>query len=72
MTTEGRARFRRMKTSVDVTMPRMEGYEVLSYLYEHGADTIEGIAAATGLSREQAVSDLQSFMSRGFVEEMAE
>jgi CheY-like chemotaxis protein len=60
-----------MKISVDVTMPRMEGYEVLDYLYDHGADTVEGIAAFTGLSREQVVSDLLGFMNHGFVEETA-
>ena len=70
LTVEGKARFRRMKLSVDVTMSRMEGYEALDYLYDYGADTIEGIAATTGLSREQVVSDLQGFMNRGFVEEM--
>lgn len=71
LTIEGRARFRRMKISVDVTMPHMEGYEVLNYLYDHGADTVEGVAAFTGMSREQAVSHLLSFMNHGFVEEMA-
>jgi len=70
LTNEGRARFRRMKISVDIA-DRQDGYKVLDYIYEHGADTIEVIGASTGLSREQVVSQLQVFMSHGLVEETA-
>jgi len=59
-----------MKISVDIA-DRQDGYKVLDYIYEHGADTIEVIGASTGLSREQVVSQLQVFMSHGLVEETA-
>ncbi|MCK4274380.1 MAG: MarR family transcriptional regulator [Dehalococcoidales bacterium] len=69
LTNEGRARFRRMKLSVDIA-ERPDGYKILDYIYEHGADTIEEIGVSTGLSREQVVSQLQGYMSHGLVEEL--
>ncbi len=59
-----------MKLSVDIAA-RTDGYKVLDYIYEHGADTIEVIGTFTGLSRDQVVSQLQVFMSHGLVEETA-
>jgi len=58
-----------MKISVD-TAARTDGYKVLDYIYEHGADTIDEIGVSTGLSREQVVSKLQVYMSHGLVEEL--
>jgi hypothetical protein len=69
LTGEGRARFRRMKLSVDAA-ERPEGYKILDYIYEHGADTIDGIGVYTGLSHEQVASQLQSYMVHGLVEEL--
>ncbi len=65
---EGRARFRRMRLSVDASTVT-DGYKVLEYLYERGPGAIEEIGAATGLPREQVVAQLQVFMVHGFVEE---
>ena len=58
-----------MKISVD-TAARTDGYKVLDYIYEHGADTIDEIGVSTGLPREQVVSQLQVYMSHGLVEEL--
>jgi DNA-binding IclR family transcriptional regulator len=66
---EGRARFRRMKLSVDAANVT-DGYKVLEYLYEIGPGSIEEIGEATGLSREQVVLQLQTYMSHGMVEEL--
>jgi len=66
---EGRARLKRRKISVDMGMSKIEGYEVLDYLYEHGAATVEEIENYTGLSRSQVVDKLLTFIHHGFVEE---
>lgn len=69
MTTEGRAKFRRTRATVDKA-EMTEGHKILDYLFEHGADTIDEIGTSTGLSRDQVVAQLQVFMNHGFVEEM--
>ncbi|MBN1177106.1 MAG: hypothetical protein JXA51_05440 [Dehalococcoidales bacterium] len=69
LTSEGRARFRRMKFSV-TTAAIPDGYKVLDYIYEHGADNVDEIGVVTGLPREQVVSQLQGYMVHGLVEEL--
>ena len=69
LTSEGRARFRRMKFGV-ATAVVPDGYKVLDYIYEHGADTVDEIGVITGMPREQVVSQLQIYMSHGLVEEL--
>ena len=69
LTSEGRARYRRMKLSVD-TAERPDGYKILDYIYEHGADTVDEIGVSTGLSREQVVAHLQVYLNHGLVEEL--
>ena len=69
LTSEGRARFRRMKFGV-ATAAVPDGYKVLDYIYEHGADTVDEIGVITGMPREQVVSQLQIYMSHGLVEEL--
>ncbi len=58
-----------MKLSVD-TAERPDGYKILDYIYEHGADTVDEISVVTGMPREQVVSQLQVYMSHGLVEEL--
>lgn len=70
LTNEGRARFRRRKISVDAEIAKMEGYEVLDYLYEHGAGTVEEISNYTGLSRGHVMDKLSVFINHDFVEEL--
>ena len=69
LTGEGRARFRRMKLSVD-TAEKPDGYKVLDYIYEHGAESIDEIVVYTRLSREQVLTQLQVYMAHGLVEEL--
>ena len=71
LTNEGRARFRRRKISVAADMAKIEGYEVLDYLFEHGAGTIEEISNYTGLSQGHVMDKLLVFINHGFVEELA-
>jgi len=72
LSNEGRARFKRKKISVDIGMDKIEGYEVLDYLYEHGAATVEEIENYTGLSWSQVVDKLSTFIHHGFVEKSAD
>ncbi len=69
LTSEGRARFRRMKFNV-VTAEVPDGFKVLDYIYEHGADTMDEIGVVTGLAREQVFNQLQLYMNHGLVEEL--
>ena len=69
---EGRARFKRRKISVNMGMAKMEGYEVLGYLYEHGAATVEEIENYTGLSWGQVMDRLGVFIHGGYVEKLTE
>jgi DNA-binding MarR family transcriptional regulator len=71
LSNEGRARARRRKISVKAEMAKTEGYEVLDYLYEHGAGTVEEIANHTGLSQGHVMDKLLVFINHGFVEESA-
>ena len=65
---EGRARFRRIKASVDIEAKAdMQGYEVLDYLYEHEPATLNEIAKFTRLPRSQVGDELMIFVIRGFV-----
>ena len=68
---EGRARFRGIKTG-DTGTARMEGYEVLNYLYEHGPATVEELEDYAGLSRAQVTDKLWAFINRGYVDKLAE
>jgi len=69
---EGRWRFRRIKLKRDAEMTRMEGYEVLDYLYENGPGTVEEIAKYTGLSQVQAVDRLWAFIHQRLVEKLVD
>ena len=71
LTKEGRARFGRIKISVSTGTPKMEGYEVVDYLYEYGAAPVEEIKNYSGLSRVQVMDKLWAFISRGYVEKLA-
>ena len=69
---EGMARFKRRKISVDMGMEDIKGYEVLDYLYEHGAATVAEIGSYTGLSWNQVIEKLSTFIHHGFVEKLTE
>ena len=65
---EGRARFKKRKISVGLGMDKMEGYEILDYLYEHGAATVAEIESYTGLSHEQLMDKISTFVHHGYIE----
>jgi DNA-binding MarR family transcriptional regulator len=68
---EGRARFKRTKISVEIEgKVKMEGYEILDYLYEHGAATVEEIENHTGLSWGEVADKLGLFIHSGYVEKL--
>ena len=69
LTHEGRWRFMRIRE--DTETARFEGYEILDYLYEKGAGTIEEISSHTGLSQHQIIDRIQAFISQRFVEKVA-
>ena len=72
LTDEGRWRFRRIKLRGDTGMARMEGYEILDYLYEKGSGTVEEIAENTGLAQVQVINRISWFIHNRFVEKLAE
>jgi len=68
---EGRARFRRTRTGVDIMgEAKREGYEILDYLYRHGAATLEEIEKVTGLSGSRLVTRIWAFIHQGIVEKL--
>ena len=50
---------------------RTEDYQVLHYLYEHGAVTVQEIVSYTGLSWSEVVNKLATLMNHGYIEELA-
>ena len=73
LTYEGTAKFKRTKIRMSIEgEDKMEGFEVLDYIYEHGAATVAEIGKHTGLSYDQVVNKLEAFMVWGYVEELAE
>jgi DNA-binding MarR family transcriptional regulator len=65
---EGRARFRRIKTSGDRDANfKIRDYEILDYLYRHEFATVEEIAESTGLSPGQVGEKLMNFLNRGYI-----
>jgi len=65
---EGRWRFMRVREDKEAV--RFEGYEIIDYLYNNGAMTIEEIKNYTGLSQNQVVEKMQALISQRFVEKM--
>ena len=57
-----------MQITVDSGMPKIEGYEVLDFLYRHGGATVEEIENYTGLSRVKVTDKLSTFIHHGLVE----
>jgi DNA-binding MarR family transcriptional regulator len=72
LTYEGRARFKRTRVRMDMEgEEKKEGFEVLDYLYEHGAAAMEEIEKDTGLSYVQIMAELEDLLAWGFVERLA-
>ena len=67
---EGRARFQRMRISLEAGGSKFEGYEILAYLYDHGASTAAELVTHTGLSRGKLMELIFTYIHHGFVEGM--
>jgi DNA-binding MarR family transcriptional regulator len=72
LTSEGRTKFARTKIRMSAEEQTMEGFDILDYLYEHGAATIEEIEEHTGLHYDQVVHKIESFIPWGYIERLAE
>jgi DNA-binding MarR family transcriptional regulator len=68
LSNEGRARFARMRISLDTGDAKFEGFEILAYLYDHGSSTAAELTENTGLSRSQLMDRLLTFIHHGFIE----
>jgi DNA-binding MarR family transcriptional regulator len=51
---------------------KTEDYEILLYLYKHGAATVQEIEDHSGLSRNEVVNRLSDLIYWGYIEESAE
>jgi DNA-binding MarR family transcriptional regulator len=72
LSSEGRTKFKRTKIRMSAEEQTMEGFDILDYLYEHGAATVEEIEKHTGLSYGQVVHKIESFIPWGYIERLAE
>lgn len=73
LTYEGRARFRRIEVRAHLDpSARTEDYNILHYIYEHGAATTDEILSHTGLQWNDVVNRLFILMNRGFIEASSE
>ena len=60
-----------MRIKAEKEPSKMEGYEILDYLYEKGPRTVEEIANHTGLSSSRVIARLLAFMPQGYVAKVA-
>ena len=60
-----------MRLREDTETATFKGYEILEYLYNNGARTIEEIENHTGLSQSQVMERIQAFISQRFIEKLA-
>ena len=72
-TSEGRAKFRRMETHIHSDeSAKSEDYDILHYLYEHGAASVEELEKYTGLSWNEVTNRLSTLMYHDYIEELTE
>jgi DNA-binding MarR family transcriptional regulator len=72
LSSEGRTKFKRSRIRMSAEEVTMEGFDILEYLYEHGAATIEEIEKHTGLPYDQIVHKIESFLPWGYIERLQE
>lgn len=73
LTSEGRARFRRMETRANIdTSADTDDFKLLHYLYAHGAASVEEIEHYTGLPWDETINKISGLMNRGYIEGQAE
>ena len=72
LTFEGLAMLRRMESRVATDASfRTEDYQILEFLYENGAATIDEIVDYIGVTRAELVNRLFGIMRRGYIEALA-
>lgn len=69
LTREGKWRFMRIRENPATV--KFDGYEILDYLYDNGAVTIEEIKDYAGISREKVPERLQAFINQRYVERLS-
>lgn len=70
LTEEGRARSRRRIISESAETASMEGNEILDFLYEHGAATVEELVEFTGMTRFHLMDKILLYLNHGLVEKL--
>ena len=70
LTEEGRARSRRRMIGETAETARMEGNEILDFLYEHGNASVEELMEFTGMSRFQVMEKILLYMNHGIVQKL--
>lgn len=68
LTYEGNSRFRKRKSLTGEDQTRDEGFEILEYLFDYGAASMDDLIRHTGLNRDQVNTQLAVFLSHGLVE----
>ena len=71
LSTQGKARYRRMRLNLNAPTSRIEGYEILTYLYENGPKTLQDITNCVGLSWDQVCNKISSLLAYGYIEGIA-
>ena len=72
LSNEGRARFKQMQIRANTETVKIEGYEVLDYLYEYGPGAVEEIGNYTESSQGYVIVKLSEFINRGLVQKLAD
>jgi DNA-binding transcriptional ArsR family regulator len=73
LTSEGRAKFRRIETRIHSDeSAKSEDYDILHYLYERGAASVEELEKYTGLSWNEVTNKLSTLMYHDYIEELTE
>jgi transcription initiation factor IIE alpha subunit len=70
LTEEGRARSRRRIISESAETASMEGNEILDFLYEHGAATVEELVEFTGMTRFHVMDKILLYLNHGLIEKL--
>ena len=72
LTYEGRSMLRRMESRVSTDSSfKTDDFQILEFLYENGAASVDDIESYTGLSRGELVNKLLGIMRRGYIEALA-
>jgi len=72
LTFGGRSMLRRMESRVSTDSSfKTDDFQILEFLYENGAASVDEIADYTELARGELVNKLLGIMKRGYIEALA-